>query len=169
MKNFYQHLVILDVSSSKEDINVGCYTDYSTVDMGQCHIYSLPFTLERMDTFTNKFPGGLFMTVRHFVAYDMWHPFEHDFFVRISQAFPLLNKLTIYNSNEQKKKLTHQQDVHEQTSSIIEFSHLVILNIAGSSLDYVEQFLFDFNTRLPCLHTLHVNYELLCFATVFYN
>ncbi len=83
----------------------------------------------------------------------MWHPFEHDFFVRISQAFPLLNKLTIYNSNAQKKKLTDQQDMHEQTSSIIEFSHLVKLNVAGSSLDYVEQFLFDFNTPLPCPHT----------------
>jgi hypothetical protein len=99
----------------------------------------------------------------------MWHPFEHDFFVRISQAFPLLNKLTIYNSNAQKKKLTDQQDMHEQTSSIIEFSHLVKLNVAGSSLDYVEQFLFDFNTRLPCPHTLHVDYELLCFATQYFT
>jgi hypothetical protein len=60
--------------------NVECYTDYCIVDRGQCHIYSLPFTMEHMHRFTNKFPGGLFMSVRHFVACDFWHPFKHDFF-----------------------------------------------------------------------------------------
>jgi hypothetical protein len=99
----------------------------------------------------------------------MWHPFEYDFFVRISQAFPLLNKLTICNRQGQKKKLTYQQDEHEQTSSIIEFSHLMILNLGAASLDYVEQFLFDFCTHLPCLNTLYIKYELLLFATQYFT
>jgi hypothetical protein len=71
---------------------VNCYTDYTKFNMGQCHIYSLPFTMERIDTHSRKFPGGLFMTVHHLVTYD--------FFVRIFQAFPLLNKLAIVNANE---------------------------------------------------------------------
>ncbi|CAF3885946.1 unnamed protein product, partial [Rotaria sp. Silwood1] len=94
----------------------------------------------------NKFPGGLFVNVRHFVARSIWRPFEHDFFAQISQAFPLLNKLTIFNTRAQKKKLTHQGE-YEQISSVIEFPHLTALNLCGSSLDYVEQFLFDFYTR----------------------
>ncbi|CAF4379082.1 unnamed protein product, partial [Adineta steineri] len=45
--------------------NADCYTDYCTINKGQCHIYSLPFTLERMDVFTNKFPDScLFVNVR---------------------------------------------------------------------------------------------------------
>ncbi|CAF4897937.1 unnamed protein product, partial [Rotaria sp. Silwood1] len=79
----------------------------------------------------------------------------HTFIVEI--AFPLLNKLTVFNRNAQKKKLTHQQGEYEQTSSVIEFPHLTILNLGGSSLDYVEQFLFDFYTCLPCLNTLYTH------------
>jgi hypothetical protein len=145
--------------------NVGCYTDYCTINNGQCHIFSLPFTLERMHMFTNKFPDGLFVNVRHFVARAVWHPFEHEFFARISKALPLLNKLTVCNEVGQKKKLTYQQGEYVQPSSVIEFPHLTILNVGGASLDYVEQFLFDFYTRLPCLNTLYVSYELLMFAT----
>ncbi|CAF1357866.1 unnamed protein product [Rotaria sordida] len=126
--------------------------------MGQCHIYSLPFTMERIDTHSRKFPGGLFMTVRHLVAHDLFRPFEYDFFVRISQAFPLLNKLTIVNENEQEKKLTHQHDEHKQISSIIKFSHLMILDLSMCDIDYVKQLLFDFNACLPCLSTLHIKY-----------
>ncbi|CAF5170685.1 unnamed protein product, partial [Rotaria magnacalcarata] len=94
--------------------------------------------MERMDTLSNKFPGGLFMTVRHLVAQHLFRPFEHDFFVRISHSFPLLNKLTLMNTNEQEEKLTYQKNEHEQTSSIIEFSHLMILNFTISALDYAE-------------------------------
>ena len=140
--------------------NVECYTDYSDFALGQCHIYSLPFTMERMDTFTNKFPGGLFMTVRQFVACGDRHPFNHDFFVRISQAFPLLNKLTIFNRNEQQEEVTH-----EQTLSIIKFPHLTTLRLSISSVDYAKQFLFDFKTCLPCLNTLYITYIDLMIVT----
>src|SRR5271154_5275474 len=73
---------------------------------------------------------------------------KYDFFVRISQAFPLLNKLRIVNVNE--------QDEHQEISLIIEFSHLTILDIASCNMDYVKQFLLDSKTRLPCLNTLHI-------------
>jgi hypothetical protein len=82
---------------------------------------------------------------------------------------PLLNTLTISNSVGQKKKLTYQQGEYEQTSSVIEFPHLMVLNMGGASLDYVEQILFDFYTRLTCLNTFHVNYELLLFATQYFT
>lgn len=145
--------------------NVGCYTDYSRFHQGQCHIYSLPYTMNRMDIYSSKFPGGLFPTVRHICVRNFGRSFEYDFFARISQAFPLLNKLEIFNTNEQKKKLTHTQNEYEQTSALIVFSHLKILSFLISHIDYVKQFLFDFNTRLPCLNTLHVEYEDLMIVT----
>ncbi len=77
--------------------------------------------------------------------------------------------MTVCNRFGKKKKLTHQQDEHEQTSSTVEFSHLMILNLAASSLDYMEQLLFDYNTRLPCLNTLYINYKLLLFATQYFT
>jgi hypothetical protein len=68
---------------------------------------------------------------------DNWRPFEHEIFVRISQACPLLNKLRIINRS----------------------------NLYRSSLDYAEQFLFDFKPRLPCLNTLHIKYVDLVILT----
>ncbi|CAF1414639.1 unnamed protein product [Rotaria sordida] len=145
--------------------NVNCYTDYNVLNNGQCHIYSLPFIMERMHIHSSKFLGGLFLTVRHLHMRNFVHPFEHDFFARISQAFPLLNKLTIYNISGQKKKLTNLKDEHKQTWSIIEFSHLMTLHLSMSDMDYVEEFLFDFNTRLPCLNTLYIKYKHLVMIT----
>jgi hypothetical protein len=148
----------------EKGFNVNCYTDYDEIYKCQCHIYSLPFTIDCMHIYSNKFHGGLFRTVRYLYIQDFVHSFEHDFFARIAQAFPLLNKLTIFNKHKQAK-LTQQQDKHESTSSIIEFSHLMILNVAMSHIDYAKQFLFDFNTRLPCLNRLHIKYEDLVIVT----
>jgi hypothetical protein len=117
-----------------------------------------------MHIYSSKFHGGLFRTVRYLYVQDFVGPFEHDFFARIAQAFPLVNKLTIFNRHKQDN-LTQQQDKHESTSSIIEFSHLMILNVAMSCIDYAKQFLFDFNTRLPCLDRLHIKYEDLVIVT----
>jgi len=145
--------------------NADCYTAYNAIEMGQCHIYSLPFTMERMDIHTRSFPGGLFMSVRFLLVFDLYHSFEHDFFARISRSFPLVKKLVIMNPTRQTNKRTYQKDDPEQTSSIVEFSHLMILELSAASLDYVEQFFFDFNTRLPCINKLYVEYDLLVNAT----
>ncbi|CAF4773392.1 unnamed protein product [Rotaria socialis] len=104
---------------------------------GQCHIYSLPYTVHCMHIHSSLFYGGLFRTVRSLYVQDCVRPFEDDFFVRIAQAFPLLNKLTIFNKHKQAK-LKQQQNKHESTSSIIEFSHLMILNVAMSCINYAK-------------------------------
>ncbi|CAF5045924.1 unnamed protein product, partial [Rotaria sp. Silwood1] len=70
--------------------NIECYTDYCRINMGQCHIYSIPFTLECMHMFINKFLGGLFVNVHHFVAHAMWCPFEHDFFCSNLSSFSII-------------------------------------------------------------------------------
>ena len=73
-------------------------------------------------------------------------------------SHPLLCRLTIHNTIEQKEK-------SQELSSITEFSHLVELKCVYVHINYVEQFLSDLNTRLPSLNTLHVRYEHLITIT----
>jgi len=139
---------------------IDCYVDYHT-GSGRCHIYSLPFVMERMHRVNNNFPGGLFMSVRSLCVFDCCRPFEHDFFARIARDFPLLNSLKVSNLHQQNKKLTHQPDEHEETSSIIQYSHLAALKLGFAHIDYVKQFLLASRTRLPPLNKLHVSYDKL--------
>jgi hypothetical protein len=145
--------------------NVDCYIDYNIDGKGRCHFYSLPFTMERMHSLTNNFRGGLFMNVRKLSVSEIFRTFEYDFFARISQVFPLLKQFSVLNMNSQTKTRLNQLDECNETSSIIEFSHLMVLDIYMCHIDYVKQFLFDSNTHLPCLNKLHIKYENLLSVT----
>jgi hypothetical protein len=131
--------------------NVDCYINYQFYNSGRCHVYSLPFHMERMCYITHSFPDGMFINVRDLRMKDYFHPFEHKFFAQISRSFPLLSRLIFSNVQEQKEK-------HEEKSSIIHFSHLIELVCHNVHIDYVEQFLSDSNTRLPCLNKIHMSY-----------
>ncbi|CAM4984896.1 unnamed protein product, partial [Rotaria socialis] len=120
-------------------------------ERGRCHIYSVSSTMERMHVITNKFPDGIFMNVRIVYVSDSMHSIEYDFFVRISQAFPLLKHLTVLSTVNQQKS-TNELDGHEQTFSIIEYSHLMTLDLISSHIDYAKQYLLK--TSLPRLSTL---------------
>ncbi len=116
---------------------------------------------------THSFPAGTFMNVRLLRMYDYSHSFEHDFFAQILRSFPLLllRRLILHNTIEQKEKTSNQLMKSEEVSSIIEYSHLVEFGCTSLHIDYVEQFLSNLNTRLPCLSKLHVQYEHLVSAT----
>jgi hypothetical protein len=120
-----------------------------------------------MHHITHSFPDSTFMNVRLLHMYDYSHSFEHDFFAQISRSFPLLllRRLILHNTIEQKEKISNQLMKSEEVSSIIEYSHLVELNFTTVHIDYVEQFLSNLNTRLPCLSKLHVQYEHLVSVT----
>ncbi len=55
----------------------------------RCRIYSCPYKLKYYDDITNNFSGGLFKSVSEVELHGN-HPFEHEFFLRIAQSFPLL-------------------------------------------------------------------------------
>jgi hypothetical protein len=59
--------------------------------------------MERMHPLTNNFRGGLFMNVRKLSVSEHFRSFEHDFFARISQAFPLVKHFSVLNMNSQTK------------------------------------------------------------------
>ena len=140
-----------------------CYVDYHLNGLGRCHIYSIPLPLTDFHGITNNFPGGQFSHVRVLYVTDTVRPFEHEFFQRISRSFPLLKSITVFNRLEQTR--SEQSSDDEQVSSVVEYSHLIDLDLHHASIDYVEQFLIETRTVLPRLNSLRMEYEHLITVT----
>ncbi|CAF3323804.1 unnamed protein product, partial [Rotaria sp. Silwood2] len=139
------------------DNQVICYVDYFPKDKSaQCHFYSCPYTLRYYHNITNSFQGGLFKCVREVSLFDE-RPFEHEFFIRIAQSFPLMEKLCVINRTAQKQKLNKNYEC----LSIIEYSYLTELDLTDVNDDYVEQFLVDTNVCLPSNICLWTRYDSL--------
>lgn len=143
--------------------SVDCYVDYNPIGKGRCHVYSVPLPLTNFHGVTNNFPGGLFMYVRVLWVTDLMRPFEHAFFQRISRSFPLLKSITVFNKVGQTQ--SEQRLDGEQVSSIVEYSHLIELDLHYACIDYAKQFLIDTRTVLPRLNFLRVEYEHLVAVT----
>jgi len=125
-------------------------------DQGISHIYSLPFEFEEFLQLNNCFQGGMFDKVRRLVMIDS-SPFEHQFFKVVSQDFPLLKELYIFNDEPQKDK--------QHSSTLIIFPHLVYLSLDLAHVDYAEQLLLEKNTHLPRLMDLSIKYKALVMVT----
>ncbi|CAF4193149.1 unnamed protein product [Adineta steineri] len=147
------------------DCYIDYYTDVITDRLGRCHVYSLPFTTEHIQYISSRFPGGVFRNVRVLRVVDTKRSFGKTFFAKISRSFPLLTRLTVSNAIEQVEKPSWRLKKFNETSSIITYPHLAELVLSDVHIDYVEQFLFSFNTCLPCLNSLHVQYEHLTTIT----
>ncbi|CAF4338237.1 unnamed protein product, partial [Adineta steineri] len=147
------------------DCYIDYYTDVTTAELGRCHVYSLPFTTEHIQYISSRFPGGVFGNVRVLRVVDTKRSFGKTFFAKISRSFPLLTRLTVSNTIEQVEKPSWRLKKFNETSSIITYPHLAELVLSDVHIDYVEQFLFSFNTCLPCLNSLHVQYEHLTIIT----
>ncbi|CAF1345696.1 unnamed protein product [Rotaria sordida] len=128
---------------------------------GQCHIYSFPYTMKYYHNITNNFPGGLFKCVTDLSLFDEL-PFEHEFFLRISQSFPFMKKLAISNIKAQKKQSNNN---NKDSSIIVEYHHLTDLNLVDVNIDYVVQFLGQTKTFLANNLYLTINSYLLRKAT----
>jgi len=123
---------------------------------GRCHVYSLPYQFKDFLYLNNSFQGGMFDKVQSMAMYDT-RPFEHKFFKLVSEDFPCLKNLYICNDKPQKDK--------ENSSTLITFAHLTLLNLDMAHVDYAEQFLFEKKTHLPRLLNLGIGYELLAMVT----
>ncbi|CAF3253229.1 unnamed protein product [Rotaria socialis] len=127
---------------------------------GHCHIYSYPYKLNYYDDITNNFPGGIFKYVRKVSLFDE-HPFEHEFFLRIAQSFPLMEKLCVCNEKRQINKQFRKSKNENQDLSIIKYPYLKELDLIHSCIDYHAQFLLDTKTCLPFDVRVSMQYELL--------
>lgn len=117
----------------------------------QCHIYSYPFLMNIYEQITNNFPGGFYPYVRIVSLCDQ-RPFEHEFFRQISLAFPLMSRLTVINYCKQSN------DVN-QNFEIIQYHHLIELEIRQCHDDYIEQFLLNTKTYLHNSISLQIDLE----------
>ncbi|CAF2140517.1 unnamed protein product, partial [Rotaria magnacalcarata] len=114
---------------------VGSYADFnSTTNVARCHVYSLPYRFDIFINLNNFFTGGMFNKVRCLFMNDT-SSFEHELFALVSQTFPYLEKLYVYNFQAQKNK--------QHSSTLIVFSHLVNLILSAVHVDCAEQFLFE--------------------------
>jgi hypothetical protein len=144
-----------------EDYQIISYIHYFPHDrIGQCHIYSQPYTMNYLYGLTNSFPGGLFKFVHKVSLFDE-HPFEHEFFIRIAQSFPLLRTLSIDNNSPQNHKRCEDLNKNYRSFPVIKYSHLTLLCLDMAHDDYVEQFLIDTKTCLSNFISLSVYYPSL--------
>lgn len=145
------------------------YYDHHLCGRGRCHVYSIPYGLTDFQAITNRFPGGSFPLVRYAGLLDMYLPFEHEFFLRISQSFPFLTYLRVINDHPPENKWLDQQDVSKRNSSPVEFKHLADLDLDASATEYLEYFLMDVNVHMPCLTKLVATFGQLISATQLYT
>ncbi|CAF1544012.1 unnamed protein product, partial [Rotaria sordida] len=157
----YVETIDLSYKLSSEDIqqtltNIGqehvtSMVNYIQGGIAACSIFSLPFEFDYLKDLGNKFPNILFSYVTHLLVEDT-NPFEHEFFMRIARSFPLLKCLRIFNIESQVLDglMTFSSD-NCQLHSIIEYPHLTTLDVQYAHGDYVEQFLNETKTFIPCL------------------
>jgi hypothetical protein len=129
---------------------------FETKAIVKSHIYSLPYQFESFINLNNSFQGGMFVKVRCLTMFDVY-PFEHQLFEIISNDFHLLKELNIKNRHAQKEK--------QQSSTLIQFRYLNLLNLVDAHVDYAEQFLVNTTTHLPCLLDLSIKYKSLTMVT----
>jgi len=136
-----------------ENNQITSYVDYfKKLNLFYCHIYSYPYAWKFYYNITNNFPGGLFKCVREISLHDE-RSFEREFFLKIAQSFPCIEKLILKNSEPQEHK-----DVQ---CSIIEFPHLNQLVLFEADESYIEQFLNNSKTYLSNNIYLHIGYDSL--------
>ncbi|CAF4170406.1 unnamed protein product [Rotaria sordida] len=100
--------------------------------------------------------GGIFTSVRRVSLFDE-RSFEHEFFLRIAQSFPFMEKLTLINNKRQNNKQFGKSKNKNQDLSIIEYPYLIELDLTQAQKDYYEQFLFD--TKICLTNNVCVNMD----------
>jgi len=96
--------------------------------------FSYPYVWNYYRDITNQFPDGLFTCVREVSLFDE-RPFEHEFFIRIAEAFSLLEKLSVHNRTPQQQQ---QLINNKKNLSLIEYPHLTELDCNCVHDDYIK-------------------------------
>ena len=122
----------LSKKSIKENlINIGsqqvsdivCYS----FDTDTYHLFTRPFEFLKLNYIGNIFPNIIFKNVIELWMHDDIR-FEHEFFLRIVQSFPLLKSLSICDHAPMSSNVNKQSD-NNQLQKIAEYPHLTLLII----------------------------------------
>ncbi|CAF2941966.1 unnamed protein product [Rotaria sp. Silwood2] len=143
----------------QEVLDMVCFS----VNTATYHIFTLPFEFAKLMSVGNIFPNIIFNYVIELWVHDVV-PFEYEFFVRISKAFPLLKHfyVSIFASLSFN---TEVSSPNIESCEVVKYPHLTLLDIRRTNINYVEQFLNETITHLPCLSELRVVYEELRIIT----
>ncbi|CAF4647541.1 unnamed protein product [Rotaria sp. Silwood2] len=136
---------------------VACMVDYFNLHSMVYRIYSLPTKFNRLEGIINNIPNIVFNSVTHLKLQDE-HSFKHEFFVRLARAFPFLKNLSISNIRSPFWRFDERYLRDKDWCSIIEYSHHIYLDVKHANPYYIEHFLNETKTQLPCLTKLKVNY-----------
>ena len=110
--------------------------------------------MDYYDNLTNQFSGGFFQNVSYVTLLDE-EPFEHTFFLRIVQSFPILETLIVINQKRQNGKVLHSN----KDLSVIEYPCLRRLDLMEAHQDYHEQFLSETKSFFPNGLNVTMNYQ----------
>ncbi|CAF3380311.1 unnamed protein product, partial [Rotaria sp. Silwood2] len=113
---------------------------------------------------TNNFPNMLFNTVTYLMVRDKVG-FKHEFFVRLARSFPFVKHLSVSNIRSPFLKFDERHLINDDWSSIVKYAHLISLDIENVNSHYIEHFLNETKTHLPCLIQLKIRYNLLEIVT----
>jgi hypothetical protein len=142
--------------TNRKNQQVACNVNYFGKYKVFCQVFSLPFTFDRLEKITNNFSTIIFNYVIYLVLSDTV-PFKHEFFVRVARAFPLLKYLSV--KNIRPPFWTFQKpDSVDNYSPVVEYLHLISLQLSFVNSYYVDQFLNEKKTNLPRLTELKVIY-----------
>ena len=142
---------------------VNCHVDYFLNKAGQCHIYSIPYQMERISGVTNSFFGNTFHLVIDLRLFDI-RPFEHIYFNWISRALPLLKYLRIKNMTPQENNVQSKSSNKNQ-NLMNHFPRLIKITLTDAHIDYVDEFLCQTKSYVPRLLSIAVSYENLAIVT----
>jgi hypothetical protein len=93
-------------------------------------------------------------------------PFNHEFFIRLARAFPLLKNFCLMSLDpESFCGLNILSSDNNQSYAIAEYPHLTSLEMLCADSDHLEQFLNQRKTYAPCLTELLVHYHHLRIVT----
>jgi hypothetical protein len=132
----------------------------------QCHVHTYPSRMLYYRYISNQFPGGYYPYVRVVSLYDEY-PFEHEFFLQMVQSFPFIQKLVLtnYKPQRQHKPYSNKSMNSNCQLSIVEYSHLIELNIERVYDDYIEEFLCHTKTCFRQNISLHIEGDALLRVT----
>ncbi|CAF1590917.1 unnamed protein product [Rotaria sp. Silwood1] len=146
-----------------EHRQVACMVDYFEPYEMICRVFSLPFKFHLLESIGNNIPNIVFNSVTYLKLWDI-DPFKYEFFVRLARAFPFLKNLSIRNIIPPfLDKNYHLRD--KDWLSIIEYPHLISLDMERANSYYLENFLNETKTYSPHLTELKVTYYALEIVT----
>lgn len=137
---------------------MACMVNDSTSYTMICRVFSLPSKFDRLEHIGNNIPNIVFNSITHLKLEDK-NAFKHKCFIRLTRAFPFLINLSIWNIKSRFLEIPEYHLRDKDWCSIVEYLHLISLDIEYVNIDYVEYLLNETKAHLSRLTELIVTYE----------